>query len=44
MEQLENRIRNVITNVRHDILQKAVDSIPGSLRKLVVVAGAYLEF
>jgi len=44
MELLEGRIRNVITNVPHDFLQKIVDSIPGSLRKLVDAAGAYIEF
>jgi len=44
MEQLEDRIRNVITNVPHDFLQKAVDSIHGRLRKLVDAAGAYIEF
>ena len=44
MEQLEDLIRNVITNVPHDFLQKTVDSIPGRLRKLVDAAGAYIEF
>jgi len=44
MEQLEDRIRNVITNVPHGFLQKTVDSIPGRLRKLVDAAGAYIEF
>jgi len=44
VEQLEDRIRNVITNVPHDFLQKTVDSIPGRLRKLVDAAGAYIEF
>jgi hypothetical protein len=44
MEQLEDRITNVITNVPHDILQKTVDSIPGRLRKVVDAAGAYIEF
>jgi len=44
MEQLEERIRNVITNVPHDFLQKTVDSVPGGLRKLVDAAGAYIEF
>jgi len=44
IEQLEDRIRNVITNVPHDFLQKAVDSMPGRLRKLVDAAGAYIEF
>jgi len=44
MEQLEDRIRNVITSVPHDFLQKTVDSIPGRLRKLVDAAGAYIEF
>jgi hypothetical protein len=44
MEQLEDRIRNVITNVLHDFLKKTVDSIPGHLRKLVDAAGAYIEF
>jgi len=43
VEQLEDRIRNVITNVPHDSLQKTVDSIPGRLRKLVDAAGAYIE-
>jgi hypothetical protein len=44
MEQLGDRIRNVITKVPHDFLQKTVDSIPGRLRKLVDAAGAYIEF
>jgi len=44
LEQLEDRIRKVITNVPHDFLQKTVDSIPGRLRKPVVAAGAYVEF
>jgi len=44
MEQMEDRIRNVITNVPHDFLQKTVDSIPGRLRKLVGAADAYIEF
>jgi len=44
MEQLEDRNRNVITNVSHDFLQKTVDSIPGRLRKVVDAAGAYIEF
>jgi len=44
MEQLEDRILNVITNVPRDFLQQAVDSIPGRLRKLVDAAGAYIEF
>jgi len=44
MEQLEDRIRNVITDVPHDFLQKTVDSIPGRLRKLVDAAGAYIKF
>ena len=44
MEQLEDRIRSVITNAPHDFLQKTVDSIPGRLRKLVEAPGAYIEF
>jgi hypothetical protein len=44
MKQLEDLIRNVITNVPHDFLQKTVDFIPGGLRKLVDAAGAYTEF
>jgi len=44
MEQLEDRIRNVITNIPHDILQKTLDYMPGRLRKLVDAAGAYIEF
>ena len=44
LEQLEDRIRKIITNVPHDFLQKTVDSIPGRLRKLVDAAGAYGEF
>jgi hypothetical protein len=44
MEKLEDRILNVITKVPQDVLQKAVDSIPGRLRKLVDTAGAYTEF
>ena len=43
LEQLEDRIQKVITNVPHDFLQKTVDSIPGRLRKLVDAAGAYVE-
>jgi len=33
MGQLEDRIRNVITNVPHDFLLKTVDSIPGSFEE-----------
>ena len=44
LEQLEDRIRKVITNVPHDFLQKTVNSIPGRLRKLVDATGAYVEF
>jgi hypothetical protein len=44
MEELENRIRNVITSVPHDFLQKAVNSIHGCLMKLVNDASAYIEF
>jgi len=44
LEQLEDRIRKVITNLPHDFLQKTVDSIPGHFRKLVDAAGAYVEF
>jgi len=44
LEQMEDRIRKVITNVAHDFLQKTVDSIPGRVRKLVDAAGAYVEF
>ena len=42
MEKLEDRIPNVNTNVPHEFLQKAVDSLPGSLRKLADAAGAYI--
>jgi len=44
LEQLEDRIRQVIINVPHDFLQKTVDSIPGRLRKLMDTAGPYVEF
>jgi len=44
LEQLEDRIRKVITNVPHDFLQKIVDSIPSCFRKLLDAAGAYVEF
>jgi len=44
LEQLEDRIRKVITDVPHDFLQKTVDSIPGRLRMLVDAAGAFVEF
>ena len=44
MEKLEARIRNVITSVPHEFLQKTVHSIPSRLRKLVVAAGTYIEF
>jgi len=44
MEQLEDGIWKVITNVPHDFLQKTVDCIPSCLRKLVDAAGAYVEF
>jgi len=43
MEQMEDRIRNLITNVPHNFLQKTVDSNPSRLRKLVDAAGAYVE-
>jgi len=44
LEQLEDWIRKIITNVPHEFLQKTVDSIPGRLRKLVDAAFAYVEF
>jgi hypothetical protein len=44
LEQLQDRIREVITNVPHDFVQKTADSIPVGLRKLVDAAGAYVEF
>jgi hypothetical protein len=44
LEELETRIQDVITNIPYDFLQKTVDSIPGRLRKLVDVTGAYIEF
>jgi len=44
MEQLKDRIRNVITNMPHHFLHKTVDSIPGRLRKLVDATSAYIEF
>jgi hypothetical protein len=44
VEQLEDGIWNVITNVPHDFRQKTVDSILGRLRKLVDATGAYIEF
>jgi hypothetical protein len=44
LEELEARIWDVITNVPHNFLQKTVDSIPGRLRKLVDIMGAYIEF
>ena len=43
LEQLEDRIGEVITNVPHDFLQETVDSIAGCLRKLVDAASAYVE-
>jgi hypothetical protein len=44
MEELEAQIRDIITNVPHNFFQKTVDSIPCSLRKLVDITGAYIEF
>jgi hypothetical protein len=44
MEQLEGRIRNVITNIPHEFLQKTVDFIRGLLKKLVDAIGANTEF
>jgi hypothetical protein len=44
MEQLEDWIRNVITNVPHDFLQKTVDSIPSRLKKLADAVGAHIAF
>jgi hypothetical protein len=41
---LGGRIRDVITNVLQEFLQKTVDSISGHLRKMVDGAGAYIEF
>jgi hypothetical protein len=43
MDQLGDRIRNVITNVPHDFLQNTVDFIPRRVRKLADTAGAYTE-
>jgi hypothetical protein len=44
LEELQARIRDVITNVQHNFLQKTVDYIPSCLRKLVDITGAYTEF
>ena len=44
LEQLQDRIWEVITTVPHNFLQKTVDSIPCRLRKLVDPPGAYIEF
>jgi hypothetical protein len=44
MEQLEDRIQKVITDIPHDFLQKTLDFIPVRLSKLVDAAGAYIEF
>jgi hypothetical protein len=44
MEQLDDWIRHVITNVPHDFLQKTVNFILGRLRKMLDATGAYIEF
>ena len=44
MKKLENQIRNFNSNVPHDLLQNAVDSISVRFRKLADVAGTKDEF
>jgi hypothetical protein len=44
LNELEDRIRHVLTNVPKEFLQKSVENIPRRLQTLVQNAGAYVEF
>jgi hypothetical protein len=44
LNELEDRIRHVLTNVPQEFLQKSVENIPHRLQRLVQNASAYVEF
>jgi hypothetical protein len=44
LNELEDRIRHVLTNFPQEFLQKSVENIPHRLQTLVQNAGAYVEF
>jgi hypothetical protein len=44
LNELEDRIRHVLTNVPQEFLQKSVETIPRRLQTLVQNVGAYVEF
>ena len=44
LDELEERIREVLASVPQDFLQRSVVSVPRRLEKLVSKAGAHIEF
>lgn len=44
LEELEDRIRGVMSTIPAEFLRKSVDAIPGRLQQLVERAGAHIEF
>ena len=44
LEELEGRIREVMTSIPQEFLVKSVDAVPGRLEKLVANAGSHIEF
>jgi hypothetical protein len=44
LEELEDRIREVIASIPPEFLLNSVDAIPGRLQKLVERVGAHIEF
>ena len=44
LEELEDRIRGVMSTIPAEFLRKSVDAIPGRLQQLVERSGAHIEF
>ena len=44
LEELEGRIREVMSSIPQEFLVKSIDVVPGRLEKLVANAGAHIEF
>ena len=44
LEELEGRIREVMSSISQEFLVKSVDAVPGQLEKLVTNADAHIEF
>lgn len=44
LEELEERIQEVMSSIPQEFLVKSVDAIPGRLEKLVAKSGAHIEF